>query len=350
MMMRPLSPEAMSRIATLLERRRDAGMAAELPEHWLLDSSGVKAVVDLARRLALAPGAPILIKGERGTGVPELARLIHDADPIARVKPFRSLPAHLVRSSEMRGAAPVGTLFIEDIEQLLPAGQRWLSELLAMRTEAAEPLRIIAGSQLSADDLRRQIGLSQELLHAMDVGRLTIPPLRDRIEDILPLARRFLGHAAGRQARPKLYFSPAAENRLLSYRYPANVRELRNLVERAAALASANEISEEAIVVFEKGGASTTHAGSARAATTGPSVESVRPLAVGRGPSATRMPTLADVERDYLISLIRVFKGRRVAISQAMGVSYPTVLKKIAHHGLDVRRIVESTTTPVDAG
>ena len=345
--MRPLSPEAMSRIASVLERRRDAGIAAELPEHWLLDSPGVQHVLDLARRLALAPGAPILIEGERGTGVPELARLIHDADPIARLKPLRSLAAHLVRPSEMRGAPPAGTLFIEDIEHLLPAGQRWLSELLANRLEAAEPLRIIAASQLSADDLRQQIGLSQELLHAMDVGRLTIPPLRDRVEDILTLARRFLRHAAGRQARPMLYFSQAAEDRLLSYHYPANVRELRNLIERAAALASSNEIGEEALVVFEKGGA--THARSPRASMANASAESIRPLAAGRAPGATQLPTLADVERDYLISLIRVFKGRRVAISQAMGVSYPTVLKKIARHGLDVRRIVEAVTTPLGA-
>jgi DNA-binding NtrC family response regulator len=93
-----------------LELRRDAGVAAEIPAHWLLDSPGVAHVLDTARRLARAPGAPILVEGERGTGVPELARFIHNSDPIARAKRFRAMTAHLINPSEMRGlgSMPIG--------------------------------------------------------------------------------------------------------------------------------------------------------------------------------------------------------------------------------------------------
>ena len=298
----------------------------------------------MARKLARAPGAPILIEGERGTGVPELARMIHDADPIARTKRFRFIAAHLVGSSEMRGWPLSGTLFVEDLENLLPSGQTWLGELLAGRLESPHPLRIIGGSRRSACDLRQRVNLSEELLHALDVGRLVIPPLRDRAGDILMLARRFLRHCADRQTRPYLRFSQAAESKLLLHGYPANVRELRNVVERAAALVSGDEVGEEGIVMFEEHRAAS--AGTTRCGTTNVRGNLFRPLPEKGGQAAGHFPTLAEVERDYLILLIREFKGRRVAISRAMGVSYQTVLKKIANYGLDVREIVAAATHP----
>jgi DNA-binding NtrC family response regulator len=320
-----------------LELRRDAGLAAEIPGHWLLDSPGVAHVLDTAKRLARAPGAPILIEGERGAGVPELARFVHNGDPIARAKRFRAMTAHLINPSEIRGWAAGGTLLIEDLENLSPAAQTWLGELLASRTELAQPLRIIGGSQRSASELWRHIGLSQELVHALDVGRLVIPPLRDRVGDILKLARRFLEHCATWQHRRLLRFSEAAERRLLAHTYPANVRELRNVVERAAALATSEEIGDDAIVFFEDSPRSTS------------SGDLLRPSMVVTGPGEPRVPTLAQVEREYLVMLIREFRGRRTAMSRAMGVSYPTVLKKIANHGLNVRAIVEAAAPPVGA-
>ena len=326
-----LSSEAVSKSARTLEMRRAASLAGEIPGSWLLDSPGLARVLDMAKRLARAPRVPVLIEGQRGTGVMELARLIHDADPIARAEKLRVMAAQLIGPSEFRGWSPDGTLFIEDVENLRPAGQAWLAELLASRTESERPLRIIAGSQLSASALLRQQGLRQELVHALDVGRLVIPPLRDRTGDILKLARRFLGHYGAWGDRPLLRFSEAAERKLLAHTYPANVRELRNVVERAAALATSDsdEVGEDAVLLFdERGGASVR-------------ADLLRPVAaVAAGRSVAHLPTLVELERDYLVMLIRELKGRRTAISRAMGVSYPTVLKKIADHRLDVRAII----------
>lgn len=346
----PLSFEALSKSARTLEVRRTASHAGEIPGSWLLDSPGLARVLDMARRLARAPGAPVLIEGERGTGVLELGRLIHDADPIAREGKLRVMAAHLVSPAEMRGWVLDGTLFIEDVENLRPAGQAWIAELLASRTESVRPLRIIAGSLHSASELLRRDGLRQELVHALDVGRLVLPPLRDRTGDILKLARRFLAHYAEWRGRPLLRFSEAAERKLLAHTYPANVRELRNVVERAVALATADsdEVGDEAILVFDQGGAVSVRA------------ELFRPVSPVAGQGGAHLPTLAELERDYLVMLIRELKGRRTAISRAMGVSYPTVLKKITEHGLDVRAIVaqhsldvravvETSATSVDA-
>jgi two-component system, NtrC family, response regulator AtoC len=308
--------------------RRAASAAGELPWHWLLDSAGLSAVRTMAHRLAAARGAPILIQGERGTGVAELARLIHDCDPITRNGRLRILSSNLLSAADLRRPPSDGTIFMDDVENLRPGAQQWLKDILENRDGVPAAFRVIAGSQHSVDALLGRQDFSQELVHALDVGRLVIPPLRERPADILSLARRFLGHYADWQRKPTLRFSPEAERKLLAHTYPANVRELRNIVERAAALATGEEVSAEAVVVFDQ------PEPARRRSEPRPNV-----LATTRQRTA-HLPSMIELERDYLVMLIRELKGRRVAISRTMGVSYPTVLKKIARHGLDVRAIV----------
>ena len=334
--MNQLTADTGSQIEHALEVRRTTSLAGEIPYCWLLDSPGLVAVVEMAKRLARAPTVPVLIEGERGTGVPELAHLIHDEDPVARAGRLRTMSASAVSPVDPRGMTPDGTLFIEDVENLRPAGQAWIAELLARRTELAKPLRIIGGSRLSASELLRHPGLSQELVYSLDVGRLVLPPLRARTADILKLARRFLKHYSEWQGRPLMRFSEAAECKLLAHTYPANDRELRNLVERAAVLATTEEVGEEAILVFDQASAAKVRA------------EIVRSVAATGGQADVHLPTLAELERDYLVSLIRQFRGQRTVISRTMGVSYSTVLKKISKHRLDVRAIVAAVSAPTD--
>ena len=325
------------KISLALETRRAASIAGEIPGSWLLESPGLSDVTDMARRLAHRPGLPVLIQGERGTGVAELARMIHDADPVACQRDFRMVQAHPMGPSETRMQPQEGTRFIEDIENLRPAGQEWVARRIAKRSGLAEAIRIIGGSRMSVGELLGHDGLSQEMVHALDVGRLVIPPLRSRAGDILHLARRFLGRYAEWQNRPGLRFSEAAERKLLSHTYPANVRELRNIVERAAALATSHEIGESDIILFD-------HAGQATKLRS----DLFRPTPAADGNAGAHFPTLADLERDYLKLLIREFHGQRAAIARIMGVSYPTVSRMIAHHGIDVRAIVDEATAPVE--
>jgi DNA-binding NtrC family response regulator len=337
--MRLLSSESDSdsRTTHALEARRAAGFSGEMPGHWLLDSPGLAPVMELARRLARAPGAPILIEGERGSGVPELARMIHDSDPIARRGRFLSMTAHLAAPPDMRGWSPSGTLFIEDIENLPVPVQVWVEELLASRSASDRPMRIIAGSRMSVGNLLRHPSLHEELVHALDVGRIVLTPLRDRPGDILGLAQRFLSHYAEWQGRPLLRFTRAAECKLMSHTYPANVRELRNVVERAAALATSEEVGEDAIVLFDQF--------EARRAV----IEPILAATTLRKRESAQVPTLAELERDYLVLLIREFRGRRTEISRALGVSYPTVNRMIAKHQLDVKSIVDTGPSPIEA-
>jgi two-component system, NtrC family, response regulator AtoC len=315
-----------------LEGRRAAAVASEVPSHWLLDSPRLAAVVATAKRLAAVATTPIVIQGERGCGVKELARLVHDEDPSAAAGPFKVVPAQFVSQTEMRGWIPHGTLFIEDVENLKAAGQTWIGGVLAERETARRPLRIVVSSRFGVGELLQQKRLSQELVHALDVSRLIVPPLRERPEDILVMARKFLGHYASRLGRPGLRFSATAECKLMSHSYPANVCELRNVVERAVALGASDqeEVADTTIVFYDAPA----------------DLHGRRELLPARGAasaeSSGRLPRLVDLERDYLVMLIRELRGRRTEISRAMGVSYPTVLKKIAQHRLDVRAIVAS--------
>jgi len=333
----PSDGESESRIAQALHARRAAGLAGEIPGHWMLDSPGLAPMLELAKRLARAHGAPILIEGERGSGVAELARLIHDLDPVAHRGRFRTMTGQFAPPPDLRGWAHEGTLFIEDIENLRPTAQAWIEELLAGRSAWESHLRVIAGSRMSVGELLGHPGLHGELIHALDVGRLVIPPLRERREEILGLARRFLRHNAEWQGRTLLRFSQAAERKLLAYNYPANVRELRNVVERAAALTTSEDVGEDAIVLFDQIEAK-------RAV-----IEPLLPAVATLKQAAPKVPTLAELERDYLVLLIREFKGCRTEISRALGVSYPTVRRMIATHRLDIKTILGEVTPPLEA-
>lgn len=330
----PPSLEAEGRIASVLRARRLAGLDMGIPGYWLLDSPGLSGVLDLARRLAKVPGLPILIEGERGVGAQELARLIHDTDPVANLERLRTMSAASIGSVEIR-TRPQGTLVIDDVESLQPVAQTWLASLLADRTATSQPLRIIAVSRKSAGELHEYDGLSAELIHSLDVSRLIIPPLRERPGDILALARRFLAHYGQWLGRPALWFSEAAERKLLAHTYPANVRELRNLIERAVAVSGSDEVDAGALVVFD-----TPKAGAHG------QVDGRRGRVRIVGGRDARLPSLADMERDYLVTLIKELQGRRTAISRTMGVSYPTLLRKIARYGLDVRAIVGTSQLP----
>ncbi|HVV51921.1 MAG TPA: hypothetical protein VHO06_19790 [Polyangia bacterium] len=319
-----------ARAARALRRRRDLARVNGAPFDWLINSTSASSIVSLAKRFATIPTSPILIQGERGCGVQALARLVHDEDPAASGGRFRSVPAAFVSPAEMRGWFTHGTLVVEDLEDLKTAGQSWVAETLSARSGDRHALRIIATSRLGVGELLLRRHLSQELVHALDVFRLVVPPLRERPGDVLPIARAFLRHYGEAVGCPFLRFSAEAEAALAAHPYPANVCELRNVVERAVALRKRDdgELPAETVVFYEARRPGDVAGGA------------VAPPAARPAGGGAPFPTLAEVERAYLTTLIRELHGRRTEIARAMGVSYPTVLKKIARHRLDVRAIM----------
>jgi DNA-binding NtrC family response regulator len=227
-------------------------------------------VMGVALRVADAD-VPVVIHGETGVGKELVARFIHERSPRA-ARPMVSvncaaIPSQLVESTLFgyeRGAftgagqrqkgvfeeADGGTVFLDEIGELPLSAQAALLRVLeagrfarvGSPREIAVDVRVVAASHRDLEAMRDDGRFRADLYYRLSVMVITIPPLRDRPEDVEPLARRFLSQAGGGRIRD---LSPPALARLHSYGWPGNVRELRNTIERAALLARGDTIREE---------------------------------------------------------------------------------------------------------
>ncbi|KGM52241.1 chemotaxis protein CheY, partial [Lysobacter arseniciresistens ZS79] len=222
-------------------------------------------------RLAQAP-LSVLVTGETGTGKELVARALHRESPRA-ARPFVALntaaiPAELLESElfgheagAFTGAsrrhigrfeqADGGTLFLDEIGDMPAALQTRLLRVLAegefFRVGGRElvrvDVRVIAATHQDLESRVADGRFRADLLHRLDVVRLRLPPLRERIDDVPLLAERFLAVAARRFDAAPRRLAPAATRRLLAHRWPGNVRELENVCWRLAALAPAETVT-----------------------------------------------------------------------------------------------------------
>jgi DNA-binding NtrC family response regulator len=312
------------------------------------ESAAIRDVIQMVEKVALSEDTTVLIQGESGTGKELVANLIHHKTPRRRVQPFieincASLPENLLESelfgyekgaftdakAQKRGlfeAADQGTLFLDEIGEMRPGTQAKLLKVLEEMTfrrlggtrDLKVDVRVIAATNkdLAAEVKRSAFRL--DLYHRLDVFHLRLPPLRERRDDIVPLARKFMAMFASKMKKPKLSFARDAEKILASYDYPGNVRELKNLVERAVILSTGETIGSESIVL----------SGPSRA-----SLESDNFFSVELDDSG-QPPTLERLEAQYIAKLLTFAQGNRTHVARLLGVSYPTIAKKIADYGL----------------
>jgi NtrC-family two-component system response regulator AlgB len=159
-----------------------------------------------------------------------------------------------VRDQEGRvEAAEGGTVFLDEVGEISPSLQAKLLRFLQekrfervgeTRTRAAD-VRIVAATNRDLDAAVKAGRFREDLLYRLNVMEIVVPPLRERTEDILPLARGFVEFFARQAARPPPDLSPAAEKLLVAYPWPGNVRELRNAMERALILAGGQVLEPE---------------------------------------------------------------------------------------------------------
>jgi DNA-binding NtrC family response regulator len=289
------------RAALDLERERQSRIdrsREELAERFDLRgivyrSDALHAVVQTATQVARAD-VPVLITGPNGAGKEVVAEIIR-ANSSVRAGPFikvnaGALPADLLES-ELFGAesgaytgararegrfeaADGGTLFLDEIGNLPPTGQAKL--LRVLQTGEFERLgssqtrrvrvRILSATNTSLLEAIRQGRFREDLYYRLNVIELRVPPLAERSDDVLPLARYFLDDG--------YELSPEAERALLRHDWPGNVRELRNSLRRACLLAGSSRIG-----VVDLGLPSATTAG-----------------AIGEWPSSLREPDRAEIE------------------------------------------------------
>ncbi|HUT32844.1 MAG TPA: sigma-54 dependent transcriptional regulator [Planctomycetota bacterium] len=232
------------------------------PASFLALSETTRALLALADRYRALPDVPVLIEGESGTGKDLLARYLHH-DEADYSRPFvaincGAIPATLVES-ELFGYAPGaftgartagapgkiqaadgGTLFLDEVGELHAAAQAKLLRFLEDGTfypvgstrETTVRCRIVCATNRDLAGEVARGAFRRDLYYRIHVGHLRIPPLRERPEEIVPFARRFLAQFGERFGNPFREISPAAQRILARARWEGNVRELRNVVER----------------------------------------------------------------------------------------------------------------------
>ena len=312
-------------------------------------SAAMQKVIDMVDKVAEAPDTTVLIQGESGTGKELIADLIARRTRARTNGPFveincASVPESLLESElfgHERGAftdaktqkrglfeeADGGTLLLDEVGEIPMAVQAKLLKVLEEMTfrrlggtrDLSINVRVVAATNKELADEVERGAFRLDLYHRLDVFHIRVPPLRERREDILPLAGHFLSRFATRMRKPANRFAPETERLLLGYDYPGNVRELRNIVERAVILSTADAIDPDCIVIS---GPSRTGAAAAGAF-----------FSVDLDP-AGKPPDLDGLERAYIARLLAFANGNRTAVARLLGVSYPTIAKKIADYGL----------------
>nr|WP_262712778.1 sigma-54 dependent transcriptional regulator [Neolewinella litorea] len=268
--------ELLNTIRTQLERGADAGAAVPAgdaePFGSLIGSSAVlNDIINQARRVA-GTEAAVLITGESGTGKELVAEAIHAASrraggPFVAVN-LGGVPEQLFESElfgHKAGAftdartdragrfelAAGGTLFLDEIGDLAPAAQvkllRVLQERQYERLGESRPrptdVRVISATSRNLDSMVAAGTFREDLLYRINLIHLQLPALRERPEDIAPLAVHFLDSARRRYDRPGLRFDPPTVPWLRRQPFPGNVRQLQNLIERAAILSPDDTIT-----------------------------------------------------------------------------------------------------------
>ena len=301
-------------------------------------SPAMREALRVVSRLAGAR-SPVLIEGESGTGKDLVARLLHDQGP-RRSGPFvkvhcPSVPADLIESElfgHERGAftdaksskpgrietADGGTLYFDQVQDLTPGLQAKILRVVEEKrferlggTRTIEvDVRIVSSSSV---DLRRAVGAGtfrEDLYHRLGVVPLKLPPLRDRREDVLPLADLFLSRERERGTTKASAFEEAAAGLLRGYFWPGNVRELRAVVERAALYARGDRVPSAAL----------------------PDHLLEQPATLWSGRESR--PSLKDLEQAYIRYVLGQTAGSQTRAAEILGISRKALWEKRRRYGI----------------
>jgi two-component system response regulator HydG len=316
----------------------------EEPLGIVTNSAAMRQLVDLARRVAKVDST-VLITGESGSGKERIARLLHEESTRA-AGPFIAVNCGAITEtlleSELFGhargaftgatqdrpglfeAANGGTLLLDEVGEVSPAMQVKLLRALQEREirrvgenrSRRVDVRVVAAT--NRDLANGVVGgaFRQDLYYRLKVVELRVPPLRERRDDILPLARVLLADAALRMKRKISGLVPSAADQLLRYDWPGNVRELENAMERAVALARGGRVELEDLP------------------------EEIRHTLPNPVASNVVRP-LGEIEQEYILAALELNKGNQTRTAEQLQIGSATLYRKLKSYGL-----IGGTRTP----
>ena len=306
------------------------------------------AMIELYKEIArVAPSrTTVLVTGESGTGKELVARAIHKHSPRSG-KNFIALNCGALTETlleaelfgHVRGAftgavsdrrglweeASEGTLFLDEIGETSPAMQvkllRALQEGEVKRVGASQSVRVDTRVVAATNrDLEKEVAAGnfrEDLFYRLSVVTIRVPPLRERRSDIPLLAGNFLRAAASKAARGRLRLSEDALKTLVTYQWPGNVRELESFVEYAALHARGSEVMPEDL----------------------PAKLQTREVQTAlRSPLPALfedLPTLDEIERRYLLHVLKTVNGNRTRAAEILGVDRRTLYRMAERFGID---------------
>ncbi len=301
-------------------------------------------VLDLVETVARVD-TNVLITGENGSGRELVARFLHDESPRAE-GPFSTvncgaLPERLLESElfgHVRGAfsgadadsaglfeqSQGGTLFLHEIGEISEASQVKLLRVLEERevhplgASFSRPVdvRVIAATSSNLAEMVSRGAFRKELYDRLKPVSVDVPPLRERREDILPLAREFIARARNSFGIEERTLAPDAVDTLTAYSWPGNVRELRDAMERAVTLAGDRpRIMRDDLPPETRNQAVSTD-----------------------GLFVPEIMSMAALERRYILQVLERFNGNRTHTAKALGIGANTLWRKLKSWGVPPAR------------
>jgi two-component system, NtrC family, response regulator HydG len=305
----------------------------------IFQSAAMREVVRTVERIARSD-VTILITGESGTGKEVIADLTHALSTRSKGQIIKvncaALPRELIESElfgSVRGAftgahadreglfrlAEGGTLFLDEISEMPVDTQSKLLRVLqdqevrpvGGKTSYKTNCRIVAATNRRPEEAIQEGKLREDLFYRVSAISVHLPPLRERREDIMPLANAFLKRFAAQANRTIISFLPSAADRLTAFDWPGNVRQLQNEVQRAVLLCEDKEI-----------------------AATDLSISETRTSSGENGD--TNFTLLEGVERNAIIQMLKETGGNKLETAKRLGIGRQTLYNKIKAYGIEV--------------
>jgi two-component system response regulator HydG len=344
--LKPVEAERLSAAVGRAADERSARVAietaasAEPGQNVLGSSSAIMRVQELVKRIA-ASDTSVLIQGETGTGKELVARALHEASGArgsfialnCAAMPFNLLESELF--GHARGAftdartqrnglfleAENGTLFLDEIGELPLEVQPKLLRALQERTvrpvgsnaEIPFSARLVVATNRNLEQDVREKRFREDLYYRINVIKVELPALRERGNDVIELATRFLRRQAERIGKPPLKLSADAAQRLLEYPWPGNVRELENCMEYAAVLARHHEV---------------------RITDLPQKVRDYRVVRVAPSNDIGEIIPIDEYERRYVVNVIIQLGGNKKRAAQRLGMDRKTLYRKLERWGV----------------